>query len=790
MYRYGNESFFMDSITIEANQMNGFWSDTPHYDEDWAEVGEITVSFKESIIQDNVLGIKDSHRDMTSSNNIWHWEMLFTTITNNQGGGFDIWLPSTQRLNRYHLYPHSVNITNCSISNNQDFKFRIAGHFGNITMFGNKFENNVCHKGLLLIDGCEKQLNITHNEFQGNTGEYVFELTSYGQTELVSKVNATFAYNTIQSNKRPLGQVTELYGAPKSYAFALKGAQRVNVTHNLFLNNQLDYLLVAGVQTSSLDNSYVNLTFNWWGTTNQQEIRERIFDFDDWNSYSIAQWYPFLLEANWDGPVSNEEIIIADWDFDVPFGGRIEKRVQFYARSKPWVIGYDLTVMPNGTLVIDAGTELQFHPLVGILVLGKLYVNGREGSPVRMNPVPKDTRYKRQALATVSEEVRLVGGNNSWDGFLEVWNETTKEWGPICDTHFTKRNGEVVCRELGFDTVNVHVWNGWRVDLTEFELQKIKSRTEPRQCIGTEAALSECDVRLNGNRRHWECDHLDHFVFMECGERNLPTDYEYWGNIRFSVSSYEDNSFVNLDGRQPIDDDSRIEWLEIKGAGMLHGEKAPAISAIYRNPRINHTKIIDSASHGIESMAPSRGIDINDTYINNNLGVGINVLVLNGEAGENPSLSYQPLENITLSRDIFGVLEMCSVDKEVFVSRRMLVYYKYDNVPVDCVKIFRSLYKVNQVGFRLLYLNLLPGPENQTIIWPDSIELYDGYALNETTYMVEIVANDTDKDQFFLSSERNLAVHFHASAAEGTFGFIAEIVTFPTSVNYGENICM
>ncbi|XP_014664130.1 PREDICTED: uncharacterized protein LOC106806643 [Priapulus caudatus] len=787
--RYGNESFNLDSVVIEANEMEGFWSDTPHYDEDWAEVGEITVRYVDTTIRQNGYGVRDSHRDMTSSNNIWHWELLYTSIIGNGAGGFDIWLPSTQRENRYHLYPHSVNITNCTIASNYDFKFRIAGHFGNITMFGNTFADNICHKGLILLDGCEKQLNITHNAIERNIGEYMFELYTYGQTELVGKVNATFEYNVIKDNEYE-GYVfeEEMYGSPKSYVFSLRGAQRVNITHNIFRSNRLDYLVLAGVESSALDNSYVNLTFNWWDTSIQEVIRQRIFDFNDWNGYSIATYYPFLLQPDWDGPVSTEPIIVDEFDFSKPFGGKIDKVLQLYERSTPWVIGSDLTVMPNGTLVIDAGAELQFHPSVGILVMGNLYVNGREGKPVRMNPVRKTSVSKRQVEPTVSDAVRLVSGNNSWDGFLEVWNATTKEWGPICDTHFSERNGEVVCRELGLDTVSVHVWNGWRVDMTEFELGKIQSRTEPVQCLGTEESISECDVRLNGNKRHWECDHLDHFVFIECGERTLPPEYEYWGNIRFSVQNYEENPFVNLDGREVLDDMSTIEWLEMRGAGMLHDEKAPAISMIYRSPNINHTTIVESASHGIETMAPSRGIDINDTRLVDNLGVGINFLVLNGEAGEAVSLSYQPLENLTLSRNMFGVLEMCSADKEVFVTRRLLLYYKYDNTPVDCVKIFKSIYQVNQIGFRLLYLNLLPGPVNHTAVWPDSIELYDGFALNDTTYMTEIVANDTERNTFFRSSTRDLSIHLHASAAEGRYGFIAEIVTYPTSVSYDRNL--
>lgn len=82
---------------------------------------------------------------------------------------------------------------------------------------------------------------------------------------------------------------------PKSYTLAIKGVQLFNVSRNLFENSLMEFELVAGVKASSLSN-VLNARENFWGKTSIEEIRSRIFDFDDWNSYAIADFVPFLGE--------------------------------------------------------------------------------------------------------------------------------------------------------------------------------------------------------------------------------------------------------------------------------------------------------------------------------------------------------------------------------------------------------------------------------------------------------------------------------------------------------------
>ena len=91
-------------------------------------------------------------------------------------------------------------------------------------------------------------------------------------------------------------------------------------------------------------------------------------------------------------------------------------------RSQPYIVNADLTVMPEGSLVIESGAELQFYPNIGILVLGTMSVSGKSHSHVKFNPVDQDTidfyraentkkrRKKRQIPGSVHTDLHGHGG--------------------------------------------------------------------------------------------------------------------------------------------------------------------------------------------------------------------------------------------------------------------------------------------------------------------------------------------------------------------------------------------
>jgi hypothetical protein len=491
------------------------------------------------------------YRDLRSSNNLFHWVLKDNVIERNKEGGFQISLPYVWQYDENHT--HSVHFENVTFRNNENFETLIAGHYSQLTVINSLFESNICKGGLFSVTGMEKQMLIFNNQFIHNQGSFVVQFDTDSQSEIVGAVLAYFVRNQVKFNRvnpRLRNEVKMINNAtyqPMSYAIGLKGHQKVNVTKNLFGDNQLDYELLAGTKTAKLEN-YVNVIHNWWGTSDPKRIKERIFDFDDWNSYAIATYRPYLLREDYDSPFSTtfepeNEVTIDN------LGGRLLHPLILYKRNRPYIVKSDLTIMPNAMLTIGPGVELEFYPSVGILALGPLIAQGLPESPIVMKPIQlkkmeqleflerlksrEENSQKDRGVRLCAEEECVQGINQ---GFLEYFNKTTLQWIPVCDNRFTERNVQVVCKQLGFDHMNVFLDYGkrWEYQYNHNPVTRVRKWPEPFQCVGDEKSLDDCPIRMNGQLYgydypcHWE----DNYIFIHCGSRNLNKTMEYWGGIR------------------------------------------------------------------------------------------------------------------------------------------------------------------------------------------------------------------------------------------------------------------
>ena len=237
---------------------------------------------------------------------------------------------------------------------------------------------------------------------------------------------------------------------PSSYTLAIRGVQKFNVTDNLFGNPGLNYELLAGVKTARIGN-FLRVERNWWGSDNLEEIKERIFDFDDWNSYSVAHFTPYNLQNSFDSSLSPSYERKQEIDLN-NLGGRLFESLRLIDRGRPYVIKRDLTVMPDVTLTILPGVEMEFYPGVGILVLGTLHARGSLDKNIFMRPasLAQDNygqRFGRQRRQSYNPrhshdfDVRLCQANENGticppganQGYVEIFNKTTMQWVPMCD---------------------------------------------------------------------------------------------------------------------------------------------------------------------------------------------------------------------------------------------------------------------------------------------------------------------------------------------------------------------
>lgn len=804
--RKANESIKIINTEINYNRDEAFFIHAPFWDVHESNISEITLHINNSFITDNGRGIRQFSKDLRSSNNLFHYVLKDTAIERNLFGGLEINLPFVWQYNEN--FTHSVFLDNCTWSKNQKFGIIIDGHYAVVNISNNLFSDNSCLHGLIGFRGMEKKMRINNNRIIENMGKYIIEFRSDSQSEILGEIPALLTFNEIKRNHRnnngmQPGSRSFIRGhrnadADPTCVIGFGGVQKVRIHRNLIANNDQDYDLVAGVKSARLNN-FLDARQNWWGSTDAEYIDSRIFDFDDWNNHAEALFRPFLLEDNIDSSISISFQENKTVDLD-NLGGRIFENLSLWRRATPYIIKSDITIMPNIVLSINPGVVMEFAPNVGILVLGTLQARGTSDAEIIMKPIERKAselnRIERNIeQMAIHDSIRLCTNRNcslddseidrTHQGFLEYFNHTTLQWIPICDRRFTERNAQVVCREMGFNPLDVFFDHDRRIEFHTNSLTRIWSWVEPLECHGDEIRLEECPERLNGQlygHRH-ECKWDSEFVFISCNGE--PDHKPYWGGIRFANSEFEQHLYEHRIHDTNTHDtvqrkESQLEYIRIERAGVLHGEKSPAIQSIIKNPTITLVKIKESAHHGVNLISPSDAIHLQFLEIENTLGQGINAISLTGEGRESDESSFTPLRNLDLPYHLFSMIDICDTNKEITIEERVLVYYKYDNNPVNCVKIFNSAFRVKPLGFRLLQSNLFN--HSKEYGRRDAIHLFDGDIYNISARAIGTVEADSDNEKrLFKTREPTLSVRMIASGAPARHGFIAEIVTLPIS---------
>ncbi len=745
-------------------------------------MAEITYQIDSCHIMGNGGGVKGEHNHVEFSNNVWIWEVTSNLIEKNRRGGFDIELPKVN-LMYSEIFNHSVDINDTVFENNQQFEFRIDGFYCNSSIARNRFQGNRCLLGCISITGTEKDLDVHDNEIYENYGRYMMEFNMNSHTPYTRWVDAFVTYNNFKRNKKLDAGLSHPSSSPTSYTVGVKGVQNITFLRNLFTND-LDYELVAGQSSSNLEN-YLDATENYWGSQDQAFIQKHLFDFDDWNNYAIAEYYPYLLYDRFESDLSFSGKQHSDFDINKPLGGRIEGAVALKKDNSPYVVQSDITVMPTGSLFIDSGVELQFYPNIGILVLGSMTVRGYEDDHIKFNPVDLEhipKRWKRQGTKpykadTTNPEhgaIRLNGGDDPDEGFIEFYNSTERRWTIVCDDNFNDETAEVVCKTMGKESSNVLVETTDLYDYFVFGYPKMHEQKiewfwrETFICDGSESNLNQCRYRINYELYH--CMERREYVFVRCGPSNLADNYQYWGNVRFSTPEYEHGS-VSAGY-------SFMEYVDIYGAGILHEERAAAIQSVYRTPETDNVRITNCAWNGYDFIAPKDEFMVSNGRIENNNGYGVGGLVLNGESRDELRSSFKPLNDSIIPYNVYGLVRMCTTEKLIYVQDRVLLYFKYNFETIDCIKILRSKEPRKQVALRFLQLKIY-----NDSFYKNAVEMYHGEFFVPELKIGEVTANSTEYERRIRYATNEffdtMGIRITASPAHGVYGFIAEVVTLP-----------
>ena len=128
-------------------------------------------------------------------------------------------------------------------------------------------------------------------------------------------------------------------------------------------------------------------------------------------------------------------------------------------------------------------------------------------------------------------QVRLVGGNETGEGRVEIWYNS--QWNTVCDDQWDIRDANVVCRQLGYrGAVTAHQSAYFGQGSGQILLDNLR-------CIGREASLLECSHNGINNHNCWHGE--DASVTCECMWSHLGSMSETSSRELAVFSAYYEN---------------------------------------------------------------------------------------------------------------------------------------------------------------------------------------------------------------------------------------------------------
>lgn len=168
----------------------------------------------------------------------------------------------------------------------------------------NMFINNTflaSGNGILEITGNSQVVRISNNQFLNNKCTFLAKFTTWTSpsTTALELVNNIMEENIGLQQNLEEARYTNL----TSFSLGIFGCYFRSYTfdHNVFNNGRMDAELFigSGCGTNFYHNGcQIDARFNWWGTSTVTEVKNRIFDFNDWNDRAKVTFLPAATSRN------------------------------------------------------------------------------------------------------------------------------------------------------------------------------------------------------------------------------------------------------------------------------------------------------------------------------------------------------------------------------------------------------------------------------------------------------------------------------------------------------------
>ncbi|XP_078611889.1 uncharacterized protein LOC144882157 isoform X2 [Branchiostoma floridae x Branchiostoma japonicum] len=569
-----------------------------------------------------------------------------------------------------------VTITNSIFNTNKRFALHMSGIASKVEIIQNSFEENSCpHAGTVVLGAVAEMQNFSFNTFYQNNARRNVHSSILEWSNNIRDSDCLISDNVFMDNHYSHEDTDGIFLydnniSNTSCTLQLDGYRRnVRFHRNVFDNPLVDHQVCSNIPARSAAD-FVDGRFNWWGTTIENDIKEAIFDFDDQNDHAAVVYLPYLTSSDVTViPPTNQ---VSSTDMPLPLlGGRLYRDLHLTLNnSQTYTLTSDLTILPNVTLTIDPGVEVQAYPCVGLLNLGTLVANGTKQQPIIFGPA--------SSVPAKSSLYRLTDGMYPWEGKVEVFFQG--RWCKVCSGYFGNMETAILCRELGYGPSTYR--SSYRIGLGE-ESVRISSNNAI-DCQGDEEKLVHCYQRDTVFTRS-QCSNRN-AQFVRC----LPVSTHStvpdttctshaWGGLRMA----SDEPFV-------------LNHVQISGSGTLHSKPASGLSIEKSGGLISNVLIKNCTGSGLEIFGPCSDTTITDSEIHHcqaDTGIVIygsqsEVLVsrvtLTNNSFVKGGVSLHSWDAYVNRENFENVIGICDSEKDVFLTAG--AYFVYETKNCQCVK--------------------------------------------------------------------------------------------------------
>ncbi|XP_033123702.1 protein bark beetle-like [Anneissia japonica] len=572
------------------------------------------------------------------------------------------------------------------------------------------YSNDAGIEYFVRLPGDITSVHISNNQFINNVGHnliYIFDSRQIHRSKILPD-SLIISFNNITGNK-----------PDSKHRGEMSCAVRINIPRGSVTNNILnngDFLIEICSNAVLFDESFdvINATYNWWGTTNDVIIENRVVDISDRNDIISIEHSPYLTSDDLYGNYTT--INSSRLDDNTRFiGGKIKGELTLTLNQSPYEIESDITVLQNSLLTVEAGVVLQFHPNIGILVLGDFVADGKENGVIVMESI----RSKMKSSPTL----RLTGGKIPSEGRLEML--INNKWTRLCRELWTMSEATVACGQMGYAAP---VRYDWSTSAFKETVSQINNATFT--CRGNELELNDCFASST------LCE--DEFdVGLMCVTTSAAQMGLAWGGLRIMTMST-----VQKTGSTIISSSKNrnviLRYLDIYDAGYLHDNDGAALSLSHVSPIIEDVRIFNSVSKGIEVLTPLVPLSMERVLVNGSASHGItltrgsdvtdvvfdSVEILGNDIG----LQIVGFTGGPYVNEYVGLHDICSME-DVTVSNFLMGYFdRHSKKNSECTVIIRAAEIGASLAIAVRRVDFTPGKD--TLLIFDGSE-YDGKLIGQ-----------------------------------------------------------